>query len=91
MSVMAASLPVDRIFYIGKLQALAKRLTPKGTAAQFRQVELVKSGKPQDMLDAIAKQMPEGGSAVVLLAGNTKGAGSLLTEYISSISGGGPR
>jgi poly-gamma-glutamate synthase PgsB/CapB len=87
MSVMAASLPVDRIFFIGKLQTLAKRLTPKDAA----QVELIKSGKAQDMLDAIMHIMPEGGSALVLLAGNTKGAGSLLTDYISSISGGGPR
>ena len=87
MSVMAASLPVDRIFYIGKLQTLARRLTPKGAP----DVELVNSGKPQDMLEAIVRRMPEGGTAAVLLAGNTKGAGSLLTDLLSSISGGGPR
>ena len=87
MSSLAAGLPVDGIFYIGKLQRLASRLTPKGSPP----VRMMESQSPEVVMESIAAAIPEGKSALLFLAGNTKGIGSLLTDHITELgqSGGG--
>ncbi|HOA15395.1 MAG TPA: poly-gamma-glutamate synthase PgsB [Bacillota bacterium] len=87
MSALAAGLPVEGVFYIGKLQKLASRLTPKGAP----NVRTIGSQSPEDVLREIASNIPEGASALLFLAGNTKGIGSLLTDYIAELcrTGGG--
>ena len=82
MSKLAAELPVDDLIYIGGMQKLARLLGGgRGSAAGRADAEAV--------LRRIAELAPEGGSALVILAGNTKGAGAELTKLIEGLSGGG--
>ncbi len=87
MSKLASGLPVDGIFYIGKLQKLASRLTSKGSPL----VRMIDSQSPEVVMESITAAIPEGKSALLFLAGNTKGIGSLLTDHIAEIGhiGGG--
>lgn len=84
MSRMAASLPVDCLFYVGDLQRLAVRLTPAGKAPV---VLALGSRRPAEILQQVAARVPEGGSAILFLVGNMKGAGSSLTEEIAARTG----
>ncbi len=82
MSKLAEELPVDEILYIGGMQKLAKLLgRGRGGVAGTADAEGV--------LRKVAGLAPEGGSALVLLAGNTKGAGAELTKLIEGLAGGG--
>lgn len=78
MSCLAAKLGADAIFYVGDLQSLAVRLTPP-TAAR---VAAIRQRQPGAILREASAAAPAGGSALLFLAGNTKGAGSALTEFI---------
>lgn len=82
MSHLASSLPARRIFYVGKLQKLAIRLTPQGAPP----VTALRTTTPEEALRAIAHELPEGSKAVLFLMGNTKGMGGMLTESVSSLA-----
>lgn len=81
MSKLAAELPVDEVIYIGGMQKLAK-LLGRARGDMAGNVDAV------GVLRKIAEYAPEGGSALVLLAGNTKGAGAELTKLIEGLAGG---
>lgn len=83
MSQLAAVLPVDCVLYVGDLRPLAVRLTPGGTTRAVA----ARSGDPSAILEEVARRMPDGGSAILFLAGNTKGMGGLLTDYILARAG----
>jgi hypothetical protein len=74
-------LPVDDVLYIGGMQKLAK-LLGKGRGST------VGSADAKGVLRMIAGLSAEGGSVLVLLAGNTKGAGAGLTKLIEALAGG---
>lgn len=82
MSKLATELPVDEVLYIGGMQKLAKVLA-HGRGG------MTGSADAEGVLREIAELVPEGGSALVLLAGNTKGAGAELTKLIEGLAGGG--
>ena len=82
MSKLAAALKADRVFYIGKLQHLAMRMTPSG----YEGAGAVHEKTPGAILERVLCELPEGATALVFLAGNTKGAGSLLTEHIRELT-----
>lgn len=82
MSHLASSLPARKIFYVGKLQNLAVRLTPQGAPP----VTALRTASPEEALRVIAHEIPEGSEAVLFLIGNTKGMGGSLTERISSLA-----
>lgn len=84
MATLAASLAPDVIFYVGDLQPLAVRLTPSPSAAG---VVAIRSRQPAEIFREVVSSVPAGGSALLFLAGNTKGAGSLLTELILARAG----
>ena len=82
MSQLATELPVDELLYIGGMQKLAK-LLGRGRGS------LAGGADAEEVLGMIAGFAPEGGSLLVLLAGNTKGAGAGLTKLIETLAGGG--
>ncbi|HNZ09481.1 MAG TPA: poly-gamma-glutamate synthase PgsB [Bacillota bacterium] len=82
MSRLAAGLRPDRVFYVGKLQHLAMRLTPGG----YEGASALHERTPDAILERVADELPENATALVFLAGNTKGAGSLLTEHIQAMT-----
>lgn len=81
MSKLAMELPVDDVLYIGGMQKLAK-LLGKGRGSTMG------SADAKGVLRMIAGLSAEGGSVLVLLAGNTKGAGAGLTKLIEALAGG---
>jgi len=82
MSKLAAELPVDEVLYIGGMQKLAK-LLGRGRGC------MAGGAGAEEVLRMIAGYAPEGGSLLVLLAGNTKGAGAELTKLVDTFAGGG--
>lgn len=82
MSKLAAELPVDEVLYIGGMQKLAK-LLGRGRG------RMAGEAGAEEVLGMIAGFAQEGGSLLVLLAGNTKGAGAELTKLVDTFAGGG--
>lgn len=82
MAKLSAALDADDVLYIGSMQKLALYLA-KGRGRPAG------SAHADGVLFQIAGMIPQGGSAVVLLAGNTKGAGAELTALINELAGGG--
>lgn len=82
MARLASALPVDEVLYIGGMQNLAK-LLGRGRG------QVAGTASSEEVLSRVAEFAPDGGSAIVLLAGNTKGAGAGLTKLIEGLAGGG--
>ncbi|HOS51150.1 MAG TPA: hypothetical protein PLI10_07020, partial [Bacillota bacterium] len=57
-------------------------LTPGG----YEGASALHERTPGAILERVADELPENATALVFLAGNTKGAGSLLTEHIQAMT-----